>query len=80
MEDKGNVEEASRLFLQAWNEATNDFEKYIAAYYVARHPENLGDKLEWLETSLQFALKVNSVATPARFLNCIQTSPNATTS
>lgn len=67
MEDKGNVEEASRLFLQAWNEATNDFEKYIAAYYVARHPENLGDKLEWLETSLQFALKVNSVATTSAF-------------
>ena len=36
MEDKGNAEEASRLFLQAWNEATNDFEEYIAAYYVAR--------------------------------------------
>jgi len=31
MEGKGNAEEASRLFLQAWNEATNDFEKYIAA-------------------------------------------------
>jgi hypothetical protein len=26
IEDKGKPEEASRLFLQAWNEATNDFE------------------------------------------------------
>jgi hypothetical protein len=34
MEEKGDPEEASRLFLQAWNEATNDFEKYTAAYYV----------------------------------------------
>jgi rifampin ADP-ribosylating transferase len=59
MEDKGKPEEASRLFLQAWNEATNDFEKYIAAYYVARHQENVPDKLKWLETALQFALKVN---------------------
>ena len=60
MEEKGNPDEASRLFLQAWNEATNDFEKYIAAYYVARHQENVPDKLKWLETALQFALKVNN--------------------
>ena len=59
MEEKGDAEKASRLFLQAWNESTNDFEKYIAAYYVARHQENLRDKLEWLETSLQFASKIN---------------------
>jgi tetratricopeptide (TPR) repeat protein len=60
MEEKGNPDEASRLFLQAWNEATNDFEKYLAAYYVARHKENVRDKLKWLETALQFALKVNN--------------------
>src|SRR5436190_2886576 len=60
MEEKGNPEEASRLFLQAWNEATNDFEKFIAAYYMARHQENVSDKLKWLETALQFALKVNN--------------------
>jgi len=60
MEEKDNAEEASRLFLQAWNEATNDFEKYIAAYYVARHQENVPDKLKWLETALQFALKVKN--------------------
>ena len=59
MEDRGKPDEASKVFLQAWNEATNDFEKYIAAYYVARHQENGSDKLKWLETSLQFALKVN---------------------
>jgi hypothetical protein len=33
LEEKGMPEEASRLFLQAWNEATNDFEKFTAAYY-----------------------------------------------
>ena len=60
MEEKGKPEEASKLFLQAWNEATNDFEKYIAAYYVARHQENVPDKLKWFETALQFASKVNN--------------------
>jgi len=59
MEEKGKPEEASRLFLQAWNEATNDFEKFTAAYYVARHQKNVPHKLKWLETALQFALKIN---------------------
>ena len=67
MEEKGKPEEASRLFLQAWNEATNDFEKFIAAYYVARHQKNTSDKLKWLETALQFALKVNNDSVKGAF-------------
>ena len=62
MEGKGKPEEASRLFLRAWNEATNDFEKFTAAYYVARHQKNVSDKLEWLETALQSALRINDVS------------------
>jgi len=60
MEEKGKPEEASRLFRQAWNEATNDFEKFIASFYVARHQESVPDKLKWLETTLQLALKLNN--------------------
>ena len=60
MEEKDNPEAASRIFLQAWNEATNDFEKFLSAYYVARHQENTSGKLKWLETSLQFAIKINN--------------------
>jgi rifampin ADP-ribosylating transferase len=59
METKDKPSEAVKLFLQAWNEATNDFEKFTAAYYVARHQQNVLDKLQWLETCLQFALKIN---------------------
>ena len=59
LEEKGKVTEASKLFHQAWNEATNDFEKFTAAYYVARHQENPSDKLKWLETALQSALRIN---------------------
>ena len=59
LEEKGKVTEASKLFLQAWDEATNDFEKFTAAYYVARHQENPSDKLKWLETALQSALRIN---------------------
>ena len=67
MEEKGQPAEANRLFLQAWNEATNDFEKFIAAYYVARHQKNTSDKLKWLETALQFALKVNNDSVKGAF-------------
>ena len=67
LEDRGEQQEASKLFLRAWNEATNDFEKFTAAYYVARRQKNVADKLKWLETSLQFALKINDVTVKAAF-------------
>jgi len=67
MEEEGMPGEAGRLFLQAWNEAANDFEKFTAAYYVARHQENAFDKLKWLETALQFALKINDDSVKAAF-------------
>jgi len=67
MEEKGKPGEALKLFLQGWNEATNDFEKFIAAYYVARHQETIPGKLKWLETALQFALKINDDAVKSAF-------------
>jgi hypothetical protein len=67
MEEKGKLEEASKLFLQAWNEATNDFERFISAHYVARHQKNASDQLKWLETALQSSLKTNSAAVTSAF-------------
>ena len=67
MEEKGKPGEASRLFLRAWNESTNDFEKFTAAYYVARHQKNVSDKLKWLETSLKSALRINDVSVAGAF-------------
>src|SRR5215813_4366046 len=59
MEEKGKPEEASTLFLQAWSEAANDSEHFISAHYVARHQATVSERLKWLETALQFALKIN---------------------
>jgi tetratricopeptide (TPR) repeat protein len=67
MEEKGKLEEASKLFIQAWNEATYDFEKFISAHYVARYQKNVSDKLNWLETALQFALKINNDSVKSAF-------------
>jgi len=72
-EGQNKPEEALRLFLQAWNEATNDFEKYLAAHYVTRHQKKVPDKLHWAQTTLQFALKINDLsvkgAFPSLYLN-----------
>src|ERR1044072_4781809 len=67
MEANGKLEEANRTFLQAWNESTNDFEKYLAAYYVARLKDDVKEKLKWLETSLHFALGINDVTVESAF-------------
>ena len=66
-EDKGQPEEATRLFLQAWNDATSDFERFTASYFVARHQTDIGERLRWLETSLRFALNINDVTVQAAF-------------
>jgi tetratricopeptide (TPR) repeat protein len=72
-EGLGRKKEALKLFQQAWNEATNDFEKFTSAHYVARHQENIEDKLKWDEIALQLALKINDNnvkgALPSLYLN-----------
>lgn len=59
LENSGNVEEASTMFHKAWNEATDDYERFIAAYYLARLQKSIADKLKWMKTSLQCALNIN---------------------
>lgn len=73
MEEKGKPDEAGRLFLQGWNEATDDLEKFLAAFYVARHQNAVSEKLTWLETALAYAIKINDdtvkSAFPSLYLN-----------
>ena len=59
LEEKGLPEKAGKIFFQAWNEATNDFEKFLAAYYVARHQINVLDRLNWYQTALRLASTIN---------------------
>ncbi len=65
--EKAKPEEALKLFMQAWNEATNDFEKFLAAYYVTRYQKTVSDKLKWLEIALQSALKTNDDSVKSAF-------------
>jgi len=52
---------AKNLFMQAWDASTNDFEKFTAAHYVARHQTSIKDKLYWDKIALEFALKVDDI-------------------
>jgi len=73
LEGEGKKEEAFQLFQQAWQEASDDFEKFTAAHYVARHQKNVDSKLKWDLLSLNHALKIDSAATkgilPSLYLN-----------
>ena len=62
LEEKGEVEEASLIFQQAWKESTNDYEKFLAAHFIARQQRDNRDKLHWLQTALQLALSIDDVA------------------
>lgn len=59
LEENGNADEAISIFYKAWNEASDDFDKFIAAYYLARQQKDSKDKLKWMQTSLQCALNIN---------------------
>jgi len=65
--------EAAQLFQQAWSEARNNFEKYIAAHYLARQQKSTKEKLDWDKVALDFALLVEDdevkSSLPSLYLN-----------
>lgn len=62
MEKNNQHEAASELFNKAWQEATNDFERFYAAYNVSRYQNEPTDQLKWLEMALQLAETMNNTA------------------
>ncbi|AYB29649.1 rRNA adenine methyltransferase [Chryseolinea soli] len=73
LEGEGRGEVAAVIFRQAWDEATTDLEKFIAAHYVARHQPGVSGKLQWDKTALDHAQRVPDVqvkgAYPSLYLN-----------
>lgn len=62
MEEKNETVAAERIYMQAWDEASNDFEKFLAAYYIARCQQTASLRLKWYETALSKAPSVNTEA------------------
>jgi rifampin ADP-ribosylating transferase len=59
LEDGGRAEDATAIFYQAWQESTDDYERFIAAYHFARQQKSVTDKLKWMEASLRCAQNIN---------------------
>ena len=72
-EAEGNIETAHSLFQQAWDIASDDFEAFTAAHYLARNQVDPNDVLKWNLEALSRANKINDdeVGTyyPSLYLN-----------
>ena len=70
-EVQGDIETARKLFTEAWERATNDFEAFTAAHYMARNQPDLEDELRWNLIALEKALKLenNNGVLPSLYLN-----------
>ena len=69
-EEKGNPQEATRLFSEAWHkagESNEDLERFLAAFYLARHQEDASDELEWNLRAVTYAEKMDDAAVKAAF-------------
>jgi len=70
-QDKGA--EAQNVFHKAWTNSTDDFERFLSAFFVARTQTDISDQLRWYEKSLQYASKLEDVAVrsalPTLYLN-----------
>jgi len=73
LEGKGQVGEAAQRFAAAWNSSSNDFERCIAAHYVARHQKSPVETLRWNQESLRYADASDSASVrefyPSLYLN-----------
>jgi rifampin ADP-ribosylating transferase len=73
LEASGQPSQAAALFHQAWDQASDNFEKCIAAHYLARHQPSTTDKLKWDQLALQHALNIHDDAIkailPSLYLN-----------
>ena len=67
MEDAGKPEEALDFFQQAWNSAANDFERFLASFFIARRQVNPRERLQWLQKSLKLATNLHDEAVKTAF-------------
>jgi hypothetical protein len=67
LEEQGKLEEAAVLFLHGWGEATNDFERFLIAWFTARVQLNAPERIAWYEKALELAKKVGNDAVQSAF-------------
>jgi hypothetical protein len=55
---EGDADAARRLFEQAWDTRTDDYDASIAAHFIARHQANDDNRLRWNALAVEHAEKV----------------------
>jgi hypothetical protein len=69
----GRIDDAEKLYQDAWNAKTDDYEACMAAHYVARVQKTPSDSLFWNSESLRYAEGVNDARAagfyPSLYLN-----------
>lgn len=72
-EGQSRLDEAHKLFMQAWAAQQDDLDACIAAHYMARHQKSPAEMLRWNQLALQHADAVNDVRVadfyPSLYLN-----------
>jgi tetratricopeptide (TPR) repeat protein len=72
-EAEGKIEEANNCFKQAWEAATNDFERFTAAHYCARNQPDPQVNLQWNLDALKYADAIDNAELkthyPSLYLN-----------
>lgn len=65
--EKGLLKEASQPFQQAWNAATEDLQRFLSAYFLARYGQGSAEPLRWYQTALELALRMDDPAVHSAF-------------
>jgi len=60
LEGEGKPGLAADIFQQAWDQSTNDLERFTSAHYMARHQPGTSDKLAWDQLALDSALRITT--------------------
>ena len=72
-EGEGRDVDAMRLYQEAWDKHSSDYEACIAAHYLARYQETPEEILAWNERALQYAMAVQDGSVggfyPSLYLN-----------
>jgi tetratricopeptide (TPR) repeat protein len=72
-ETEHRPDDAHRLFIQAWETSQDDYEKCIAAHFLARQQENPQDALRWNQEALTRADAIGDIRVqgfyPSLYLN-----------
>lgn len=52
---EGDVDAARKLFDQAWDARSDDYDACIAAHFIARHQQSEADRLHWNRIAVEHA-------------------------